>query len=50
MRRGLILSRGLSHGLFSGEEVREMNRLVYEAKASYAFVERNFNLVKRYWG
>jgi len=27
-----------------------MNRLVYEAKASYAFVERNFNLVKRYWG
>jgi ABC-2 type transport system permease protein len=31
-------------------EVREMNRFVYEAKASYAFVERNFNLVKRYWG
>lgn len=27
-----------------------MNRFVYEVKASYAFVERNFNLVKRYWG
>ncbi len=27
-----------------------MNRFVYEAKASYAFVERKFNLVKRYWG
>lgn len=27
-----------------------MNRFVYEAKASYAFVERNFNLVKRYRG
>lgn len=23
---------------------------VHEARASYAFVERNFNLVKRYWG
>lgn len=28
----------------------EMNRFVYEAKASYAFVKRNFNLVKRCWG
>jgi len=27
-----------------------VNRFVYEVKASYAFVERNFNLVKRYWG
>lgn len=27
-----------------------MNRFLYEVKASYAFVERNFNLVKRYWG
>ncbi len=27
-----------------------MAQLVHEIKASYAFVERNFNLVKRYWG
>ena len=26
------------------------NALVREARASYAFVERNFNLVRRYWG
>lgn len=25
-------------------------QLIYEIRASYAFVERNFNLVKRYWG
>jgi ABC-2 type transport system permease protein len=24
--------------------------LIQEARVSYAFVERNFNLVKRYWG
>jgi ABC-2 type transport system permease protein len=24
--------------------------LIHEARASYAFVERNFNLTKRYWG
>jgi len=35
---------------FSVERRREVNRFVYEVKASYAFVERNFNLVKRYWG
>ncbi len=27
-----------------------MAQLVRELRASYAFVERNFNLVKRYWG
>jgi ABC-2 type transport system permease protein len=27
-----------------------MAALVHEARVSYAFVERNFNLVKRYWG
>jgi ABC-2 type transport system permease protein len=27
-----------------------MSTLVQEARVSYAFVERNFNLVKRYWG
>jgi ABC-2 type transport system permease protein len=27
-----------------------MTQLVQELRASYAFVERNFNLVKRYWG
>ncbi len=27
-----------------------MAQLVHEIRASYAFVERNFNLVKRYWG
>ncbi|MCR4406078.1 MAG: ABC transporter permease [Anaerolineae bacterium] len=27
-----------------------MMQLVHEIRASYAFVERNFNLVKRYWG
>ena len=27
-----------------------MAQLVNEIRASYAFVERNFNLVKRYWG
>jgi ABC-2 type transport system permease protein len=27
-----------------------MAQLVHEIKASYAFIERNFNLVKRYWG
>ena len=27
-----------------------MSQLVYEIRASYAFVERNINLVKRYWG
>lgn len=26
-----------------------MTALVYELKASYAFIERNFNIVKRYW-
>ena len=27
-----------------------MTALNYEMKASFAFVERNFNLTKRYWG
>ena len=27
-----------------------MAQLIGEIRASYAFVERNFNLVKRYWG
>lgn len=27
-----------------------MSQLIHEIRASYAFVERNFNLVKRYWG
>lgn len=27
-----------------------MARLIREIRASYAFVERNFNLVRRYWG
>jgi len=27
-----------------------MVQITHEIKASYAFVERNFNLVKRYWG
>ena len=27
-----------------------MARLIHEIRASYAFVERNFNLVRRYWG
>jgi len=27
-----------------------MTQLVHEIRTSYAFVERNFNLVKRYWG
>jgi len=27
-----------------------MAQITHELKASYAFVERNFNLVKRYWG
>ena len=27
-----------------------MTQLLYELRASYAFVERNFNLVRRYWG
>ena len=27
-----------------------MSQLVHEMRASYAFVERNFNLIKRYWG
>jgi ABC-2 type transport system permease protein len=36
-----------------GEEIqkeRTMTTLVHEIRASYAFVERNFNLMKRYWG
>jgi ABC-2 type transport system permease protein len=28
----------------------QMTQLIYEIRASYAFVERNVNLVKRYWG
>jgi len=31
-------------------EVGMMAQLVHEIRASYAFVERNFNLTKRYWG
>jgi ABC-2 type transport system permease protein len=27
-----------------------MAQRAYDMRASYAFVERNFNLVKRYWG
>jgi len=27
-----------------------MTQLIREIRASYAFIERNFNLVKRYWG
>ena len=27
-----------------------MSAAMYELKASYAFIERNFNIVKRYWG
>ena len=27
-----------------------LTNLIHEVRASYAFVERNFNLVKRYWG
>jgi ABC-2 type transport system permease protein len=27
-----------------------MTQLIHEIRTSYAFVERNFNLVKRYWG
>jgi ABC-2 type transport system permease protein len=27
-----------------------MTQLIHEIRISYAFVERNFNLVKRYWG
>ncbi len=27
-----------------------MSQLIHEIRASYAFVERNFNLVRRYWG
>ena len=27
-----------------------MAQITHEIKASYAFVERNFNLIKRYWG
>jgi ABC-2 type transport system permease protein len=27
-----------------------MTELVTQMRASYAFVERNFNLTKRYWG
>ena len=27
-----------------------MSVAMYELKASYAFIERNFNIVKRYWG
>jgi len=27
-----------------------MNRLIREMRGAYAFVERNFNLIKRYWG
>ena len=27
-----------------------MSLLAREARVTYAFVERNFNLVKRYWG
>jgi hypothetical protein len=27
-----------------------MSLLTREARVTYAFVERNFNLVKRYWG
>ncbi len=26
-----------------------MSSVIYQARASYAFVERNFNLIKRYW-
>lgn len=26
-----------------------MTTALYELKASYAFIERNFNIVKRYW-
>jgi ABC-2 type transport system permease protein len=26
-----------------------MSAAMYELKASYAFIERNFNIVKRYW-
>ena len=26
-----------------------MSAITYEFKASYAFIERNFNIVKRYW-
>ncbi|HEY4722934.1 MAG TPA: ABC transporter permease, partial [Anaerolineae bacterium] len=26
-----------------------MSAIGYELKASYAFIERNFNIVKRYW-
>ena len=26
-----------------------MSSITYEFKASYAFIERNFNIVKRYW-
>jgi ABC-2 type transport system permease protein len=32
----------------SGEKI--MAQLTHQLRASYAFVERNFNLVKRYWG
>jgi ABC-2 type transport system permease protein len=29
--------------------VLKMSSITYEFKASYAFIERNFNIVKRYW-
>jgi ABC-2 type transport system permease protein len=41
-------SRGPSHG-FSVVEV-SMAQLVTQMRASYAFIERNLNLTKRYWG
>jgi ABC-2 type transport system permease protein len=38
---------GLSRPLFGGTPVTAATR---ELRASYAFIERNFNLTKRYWG
>jgi len=45
-----VLFRAVGYPTVFLVEVRGMNRFLYEAKASYTFVEWNFNLVKRYRG
>jgi ABC-2 type transport system permease protein len=44
------LSASITHCslLITCQEV-SMSSITYEFKASYAFIERNFNIVKRYW-
>jgi len=47
-RVGSVRSKGRADSLTL--EITAMTVVTHELKASYAFIERNFNLTRRYWG